>query len=181
MTGHLQQYTLMADPFGKVVATITDWNAPSPCEGWSARDVLDHVISTQRDFLSAHVDLGPAPELSDDPASGWRTHDARVRELLADDAVAAKEFTGHFGPATVGDTLIRFYGFDLLVHRWDLARSAGRDEHLSAHELAVIETAIEGFGEHLYADGICKRPVQTPAGADRQTRTLALLGRRATV
>lgn len=177
MTGDLQQYERMADPFGEVVAAITDWDAPSPCVGWSARDVLTHVISTQREFLSAHADLGPVAGPGSDPASGWRAHDARVRELLADDAVATKEFEGHFGPATVGDTLIRFYGFDLLVHRWDLARSAGREERFSAHELAVIEAAVEGFGEHLYAEGICRRPVETPAGADRQARTLALLGR----
>nr|WP_217997146.1 TIGR03086 family metal-binding protein [Kineosphaera limosa] len=175
----MQQYERLAEPFGAVVETIDDWEAASPCEGWSARDVLAHVVDTQRDFLGAHVDVGAAPELGDDSGAGWRSHDARVRELLGDPAVAATEFEGHFGPATVGDTLVRFYGFDLLVHRWDLARSAGRDERFNGNELGIIEAAVEGFGDALYGDGICKRPVPVPEGADRQARTLALLGRAA--
>ena len=28
------------------------WANPSPCEGWSAHDVLRHLIHTQRDFLT---------------------------------------------------------------------------------------------------------------------------------
>lgn len=178
MTPHLEQYERMADPFGRVVAGITDWGAASPCAGWTARDVLAHVVDTQRDFLGKHTDLGPAPDLTGDPAAGWRAHDDQVRALLGDPALAATEFEGHFGPATVGDTLIRFYGFDLLVHRWDLARSAGADERLSGHELGVIEAAVEGFGESLYSPGICERPVEVREDADRQARTLALLGRR---
>ncbi len=29
--------------------------------------------------------------------------------------------------ATFADTLANFYGFDMLVHRWDLARALGQD------------------------------------------------------
>ena len=37
------------------------WTDPSPCDGWSARDVVGHLIETQRDFLTGHgVDLGAA-------------------------------------------------------------------------------------------------------------------------
>lgn len=177
MTTHLEQYVRLAEPFGRIVAQTDDWTAPSPCEGWCAADVVEHVISTERSFLGAHADVGAAPDVSADPAAAWRAHDDRVRELLADESVAAAEFDGHFGPASVGDTLVRFYGFDLLAHRWDIARSQGRDERFTGHELAILENAVEGFGDALYSEGICRRPVDVGDDADRQTRLLALLGR----
>ena len=177
MTTHLEQYVKLAEPFGRVVADTRHWDAPSPCDGWCAADVVEHVIDTERSFLGAHADVGTAPDVAADPAAAWREHDARVRGLLADESVATAEFDGHFGPTTVGDTLVRFYGFDLLAHRWDIARSQGCDERFTGHELAILENAVEGFGDALYSDGICRRPIDVGDDADRQTRLLALLGR----
>lgn len=177
MSAHLGQYEELAAPFTGVVESTSDWSADSPCQGWSAADVVGHVIESQRDFLGQHgCDLPPAPEGAD-PAAAWRAQDQAVRALLADEAVATRRFDGYFGPTTVGDTLVRFYGFDLLVHRWDLVRSQGRDERFSDAELDLIEGAVAGFGPALYAEGICKPALEPPADADRQTRVLASLGR----
>lgn len=183
------RYAALADPFGAVVDSLdrTDWDAASPCEGWSARDVLDHVMTTQRDFLGQHgIDLGsggdspgsPAADSADvDPGAVWGSHDARLRELLADPAVEGLEYDGVFGRTTVGAAIMTFYGFDLLVHRWDLAQAAGHDEVLDAAELDTIEASADGFGEHLYGEGVCRPAVEVPAGSDRQTSVLARLGR----
>ena len=46
-------YRAALTPLSDIVATVTDWAAPSPCEGWSALDVLDHVLTTQRALLTA--------------------------------------------------------------------------------------------------------------------------------
>ena len=81
------------------------WASPSPCEDWTAADVVGHVVGTQRDFLTTHgVDLGAAPDVATDPAAAWRDHAKRVAEVLADDAVTTREFDGFFGPTTVGAT-----------------------------------------------------------------------------
>jgi len=57
------------------------WTDPSPCDGWSARDVLRHMIETQRDFLTGHdLDLGASPDIDIDPAGAWRDHANRVSE-----------------------------------------------------------------------------------------------------
>jgi len=156
------------------------WAAPSPCEGWSARDVLGHLITTQREFLSGRgVDLGEAPDLDADPAAAWRDHAKRVAEALADDALPQRAFDGFFGPTTVGATFEQFYVWDMLVHRWDVARAVGADDALSGAELGSIEAGADRFGEALHMDGICRPAVEPPAGADRQARVLARLGRRA--
>ena len=63
----------------------------------------------------------------------------------------------------------------------DLTQAAGRDERFDDAELDVIEGAADGFGEHLYGEGICKPALAAPADADRQAHVLARLGRAAHV
>jgi uncharacterized protein (TIGR03086 family) len=179
----LPAYSALADRFGRVVDRLddADWGRQSPCDDWSARDVLHHVVSTQRGFLAQHdIDASTDVDLAAEPRAAWHAHDERVRALLADPDVASHEYDGVFGRTTVGASIVTFYGFDLVVHRWDIATAAGLDERLDDHELDLIESSADGFGEHLYDDGVCKPAVSTPAGADRQTRVLARLGRRST-
>ncbi|NEK84426.1 TIGR03086 family protein [Blastococcus saxobsidens] len=156
------------------------WAAPSPCEGWTAADVVGHLLQTQRDFLTTHgVDLGTAPDVAADPAAAWRAHAQRVAAALADDAVPAREFDGFFGPTTVGAAFEQFYVWDMVVHRWDVARAVGADPGLTDAELDRIEAGADSFGPALHMDGICRPAVEVPADADRQTRALARLGRAA--
>lgn len=172
-------YTALAGPFGAVVDRVPAdaWDRPSPCEGWSGRDVLAHVVDTQRQFLEARgLETGDRPDLGT-PGAAWRDHATRVADLLGDPEVAGLAYDGVFGPTTVGESMVRFYGFDLVVHRWDIARAAGQDERLSDAELDMVDTAASGFGEHLYDEGVCRPAIAVADDADRQTRVLARLGR----
>jgi hypothetical protein len=99
--------------------------------------------------------------------------------VLADDTVPATAYDGYFGPTTVGDTLEQFCIWDMLVHRWDIARSVGAETGLSDSEIEQIERGADSFGEGLYLEGVCKTGVEVPAGAGRKVRVLARLGRTA--
>jgi len=186
-----------ADPFTAEVEAVTDWEAASPCEGWSAREVLAHVIETEQEFLArvelapvdparaepAPIDLAPATEAPSGPtaaapATRWAEHRAVVDAVLADPALAGRPHEGAFGPTTIGAVLIEFYGFDLVVHRWDLARSQGRENRFDAQELALLDASVDAWGEHAYAPGIFGPALEVPGGADGQTRVLARMGRR---
>ena len=129
-------YAAQADRFTTTVSAVPDWDAPSPCEGWTVADVVEHVVTTQRDFLGQHADLGSLPSTTD-PVARWRAHDAKVREVLP--ALVDVAYDGHFGPTTVGQTMATFYGFDLVVHRWDIARGTGLDESMTEDELGLLE------------------------------------------
>ncbi|MFW6599287.1 maleylpyruvate isomerase family mycothiol-dependent enzyme [Propionibacteriaceae bacterium Y2011] len=156
------------------------WQADSPCDGWTARDVVVHMIDSQYDFLTSHgVDLGPSTREEPDTVAAWDRHSAAIRQAIADDEAMAATFEGHFGTTGVGDTFVRFYVWDMIPHRWDIARSAGRDTTFSPAELDLLEAGIDGFGDALYMDGICQCGVTAPEGADRQTTVLARLGRQA--
>jgi len=174
----IQEYLDNAARFTEVVTAGGDWEGASPCEGWSARDVLDHVVDTQRSFLEQRgVDVGPSP--AGTPVEVWAGHQERVRAVLADEDFAATEYDGYFGRTTVADTLATFYGFDLNVHRWDLARGLGREVPFSETELDVLDRAIDGFGDALYSEGVCRPALDVPADAPRAERLLARMGRRA--
>lgn len=180
MTRTRTDYELANRPLQAVLDAVdpTRWSADTPCEGWSARDVVAHLIGAQREFLTGHgADLGQEPDLDDDPAQAWRTHATHVMAALADDAVAGAAFDGYFGPTTVGDTLARFYVWDMVVHRWDVARATGGDASLTDDELDRVENGADGFGDALYSDGVCAPGVEAPPGSDRTQRVLARLGR----
>ncbi len=156
------------------------WANPTPCEGWTARDVVRHLIETQRDFLTGRgADLGPAPDVDADPAAAWRAHAARVAGVLADDAFPSAAYDGFSGPTTIGATLEQFYVWDMVVHRWDVARATGQDAALTDAEVDRVAAGADSFGEALYMDGICRPAVTPPADADRATQVLARLGRAA--
>lgn len=174
------RYRTLADAFAQVAARLDGaaWAAASPCEGWNAGDVVAHVIGTQRDFLTERgLDLGPAPEIPTDPAAAWQAHTTAVAAHLDDPAVGDAPYQGMFGPSTVGETLLAFYGFDMVVHRWDVAAAAGQPAAFDEDEMDALDGSIAAFGEHLYGEGICEAPVEVAADASRQVRLLAALGR----
>jgi uncharacterized protein (TIGR03083 family) len=104
------RYTELADRFGAVVDTLPRdaWDSPSACEGWTGRDVVAHVVRTQRGFLrSRGIELDADPAL-DDPVDGWHVHEGEMRRLLADESVTSLEYDGVFGRTTVGATIVNF-------------------------------------------------------------------------
>jgi uncharacterized protein (TIGR03086 family) len=180
MTDTAKQYTDLAQRLAAVADAVEParWDDPSPCDGWSAADVISHVVETQRDFLAGHdVDLDAAPDVHNDPAKAWREHAGQVGGLLARPEIAEQTFDGFFGPTTVGEAMALFYGFDMIVHRWDVARATGVGTTFSPHELNQVETSVDGFGDHLYAEGICGAAVDIDPDASREDRLLARMGR----
>ena len=182
MISTADQYQAALRPLTAVVDAVPagSWDAPSPCEGWTARDVVAHLVQTQREMLTGHgADLGPAPDLDADPAGAWRDHAGRVLDVLGDEALVGRPYDGPFGPTTVGATLEQFYVWDMVVHRWDLAQAAAIPDELSEDELDRVEQGADSFGEALHMDGICRPGVDVAADADRTARVLARLGRSA--
>jgi uncharacterized protein (TIGR03086 family) len=174
------QYEAADRPLRAVLDSVPggDWTAPSPCEGWSARDVVRHLVETQRELLTGNgIDLGTAPDVDADPAAAWHDHAKRVAEAIADGAVADRAYEGYYGPTTIGRTLVQFYVWDMLVHRWDVARAAGLETRFSDDELDRIQAGADSFGEALHMEGICRPALDPGADADRTTRVLARLGR----
>lgn len=176
------RYRRLAGLFTAAVEQVdgTAWERPSPCEGWTARDVVRHVAETQRDLLD-RVGLAPDDrELPDDPVAAWDLVRGWVATVLAEPERAGLIYESYFGPTTVAETLDTFYCSDLAIHRWDLARAAGLADHeeMPADEVARLTQDYRKLGESLRSPGVCGPPVEldTPDPTE-QDRLLAFLGR----
>src|SRR3954452_17370825 len=133
MTEVSERYRRLADAFAaKIAAVPADrWSSPSPCAEWTARDVVRHVITTQGMFLGfVNRELVDIPSVDDDPAAAWDAARAVVLADLEDPERAAAEYEGFQGKSTFEAGVDRFLCFDLIVHGWDLARTAGLDERI---------------------------------------------------
>jgi uncharacterized protein (TIGR03083 family) len=117
------RYARLADAFATTIAAVPEerWSATSPCDGWTARDVVQHVCDTQALFLGlVDEEPGDGPPVATDPLGAWRAAAAPVRVVLADPVRAATAYDGVFGPTTFESAIDRFANFDLVVHRWTL-------------------------------------------------------------
>ena len=179
MDTRIETFLTLTDRFDTTVreAVPADrWDAASPCEEWTAADVLDHVVDSQRGFLEQRgAALGSLPDAP--PEARWDAHVAELRTLVSDDAFTTEEYDGYFGRACVADTLRTFHGLDLLVHRWDLGQAVGVDVTWTEDEMDDLERSLDTLGDNLYSQGACKPAVPAPPGAPRQERLLARMGR----
>ena len=173
------------DLFATVDAVAPDrWDDPSPCEGWTVRDVARHVVDVQGTFAGfVDRELQPFASVDDDPAQAVRSSVSQVLALLEDPAVAQQPHTGVFGASTFEATTDRFASVDLVIHRWDLGTGAGvpvaLDERDVAACLADVDALPPDLREMMRTAGAFGPELTPPEGADAQTRLLATLGRKA--
>jgi uncharacterized protein (TIGR03086 family) len=157
------------------------WDSPSPCDGWTARDVVGHLTEWIPGFLGAQgVEFPPVPSVQDDPAGAWDAVQATVAKALADPALAAKPVETPFSTQSLAETVDMIVTGDVFTHTWDLARATGQDETLDPDQLQRMMAAMGSMpDEALRSEGMFGPPLEVPADADDQTRFLAFAGRRA--
>ncbi|MBX9387388.1 TIGR03086 family metal-binding protein [Streptomonospora nanhaiensis] len=175
------RYRARAAEFTRRVENVPGdrWDSPSPCAGWSARDVLRHMIDNHRSMPAwGGLEVHLTASVDDDPVGAW--HEARdaMQALLDDPAKAAVEYDGYLGRTSVGATVDRFLGIDLVVHAWDLARATGQDEAMPPGDVAWVHETALALGDSLRGEGVCGPALEVGPSASPQDRLLAYLGRR---
>lgn len=155
------------------------WANPSPCEEWTALDLVQHVVETQGMFerLVGRT-LEPGPAVTDNPLGAFTVATDQVQAHLDDPDAATVEFDGAFGRSTFEQAVDGFLCFDLVVHGWDLARATGLDERLDPGDVAHVQATTAGFGDALRGNGVCGAEVPVSEDASEQDRLLAFLGRK---
>jgi uncharacterized protein (TIGR03086 family) len=176
-----ERYRRNADRFAELVAGVPSdrWSSPSPCDDWTARDVVRHVVETQGLFLGLVGDtLGDVPSVDDDPAAAWDAARAVVQARLDDPARAGTEFDGALGRTSFEASVDRFLSSDLVMHGWDLARATGQDDAIDPAEAERVLADAQSFPPEAFRSPMVAGPeVPVPADADLQTRVLAFYGR----
>ena len=120
--------------FRRIAGAFTDrveqvpagaWSNPAPCDGWTARDIVGHLVGwvpyvigkAGIEFVRREFDAGPPGRLSVE----------RAIDMLV---------TG-----------------DVLIHTWDLARATGLDERLDAALVHSMFEGMQPLDDILRASG----------------------------
>jgi uncharacterized protein (TIGR03086 family) len=183
MSDIADRYDRLADDFAATIDAVPAdrWGSPSPCEEWTARDVVAHVVETHEMFEGmVGRQLGDVRPVADDPAAAFAAARRVVSGHLRDpDAAGATYESPMLGTTTFAEMIDRFIAGDLVVHRWDLGTAAGLPIAMPADEIARLRANLSGMGDAMRGPGAFGPELEAPEGADEQTRLLAFLGRRA--
>ncbi|MEV4414337.1 TIGR03086 family metal-binding protein [Catellatospora sp. NPDC049609] len=182
MTSAADEHRLIARGFTERVHGVAPgaWDAPAPCPGWVARDVVRHLVEWFPGFLKAGagVDLPQGPSVDDDPVAAWTVHRDGVQALLDDPATADRVLTNaHTGSMPLDAAVDTFYTSDVFMHTWDLARATGQDERLDPARCARLLEGMLPMDAVLRSSGHYGPRVEVADDADAQTRLLAFIGR----
>jgi uncharacterized protein (TIGR03086 family) len=168
------KYRWRAESFAALIDATAPgrWSDPSPCEGWSARDVVAHVVDFQAHVLREKAGVSRPPVFADfnDPAAAFRSSSEAVQRVLDD-------------PATTVDLANYLDGalsFDLPQHGWDLAKATGQDATMDPQEIGLLWSTLTQqprLWEWQRENGWYATPVRVPENASLQDRVLGLLGR----
>ena len=157
------------------------WDNPSPCEGWTARDIVGHLTEWIPGFFGGQgIEFPDVPPVAEDPVGAWETVRATLAEALADPTRANQPVETPFSSRSLAETVDMIVTGDVFTHTWDLARATGQDETLDPDQLQrMLGSVTEMPEEMLRADGMFGPRIEVPDDADEQTKLLAFLGRRA--
>lgn len=162
----------LSGAFQSTVAAVTDLDAPTPCEGWTIGDVINHVTTTQFDFLTERgVAVPPDPTLN--------AMRAAMQAALDDAAIAGATYDSYFGPTTIAETVEAFYCLDLVLHRWDIAVAAGLAEHavISDEDIERCRALMAPMGGNIRMPGIFGDEVDAGASPTPTDAFVAWAGR----
>ncbi|MCX5193464.1 TIGR03086 family metal-binding protein [Streptomyces sp. NBC_00249] len=184
----LEQHAAALRLFGERVRAVADaqWDAPTPCTEWTVRDLVNHVTGEQRWIPPLVTDGRTVADVGDelsgdllgeDPAAAWERAAAAAREAFAAPGALDRTVTLSYGPTRAAAYCSELTA-DCVVHAWDLARAIGGDDRLPAGLVEFSIKEVMPYADGLAASGMYAEPLEVPAGADAQTRLLALLGRR---
>jgi uncharacterized protein (TIGR03086 family) len=168
----------------------TDLDRPTPCEGWTVLDLLNHMTAQHRGFAAASRGQGgDLRHWTSDPAAGV--------DLVADYLAAAEEVLTAFAADGVlqrsfalpevstatefpGVQAIGFHFIDYVVHGWDVARALGQEYHLDDELVPAalrIAEAVPNGPERLAASAAFRPALAMDSATGALDRLLLLLGR----
>lgn len=176
------RFRTVAAGFTAAIEGVPDgaWESPAPCEGWVARDVVDHLTGFIAPLLQGvpGVEVTPSAPAADDPLAAWAHARDQVQALLDDPAVAQQTFTSPLvGQHTVEAAIEQFILGDVLVHTWDLARATGQDETIDETESKRLYDRMSPFADQLAKSGHFAPPTECPDDATYGQKVIALSGR----
>ncbi|MFT7648462.1 MAG: hypothetical protein ACI8Y4_003214 [Candidatus Poriferisodalaceae bacterium] len=186
MSENLRNFTRAVYAMDAVVRRVPDdaWDNASPCEGWTARDVVAHQSGVLVGLASiARTGERVFPQMPEDtsaPLDLWQASRDSALESLDQPGALHHEGGYWFGPMSV-DELISVVQWDPVTHAWDLAQAAGIDHHVPDDLVELSMGRIGAMRDALAGMKLIGDEVEVPADAPVMDRFLGLVGRNPSV
>ena len=151
-----EQLSHALDFADQLIAAVQDgqWAGPTPCAGWSVRDLVTHVVAGNSLFAAALRGGQPpaAPQGTVMPDAGllnaYRDSAAGLLGAFREPGALDVMVTVPFGTVP-GVVALHLRITELLVHGWDLARATGQPASapagLAEQELAFSRGKLSGI------------------------------------
>ena len=136
----IAQLAQLGPHLGGVVARITpeQLDNATPCDDFSVRGVLEHMIGGATAFAAAYRGEAPMdPDLSD-PLGGFGPVLGDLVAAVSSPGALDQTVAAPFGDVP-GDTFARFIVLDGLVHGWDLATATGQSYEPPDELVAAVD------------------------------------------
>jgi uncharacterized protein (TIGR03086 family) len=158
----------------KVRGASSQLDAPTTCESWNVRTLLNHMLQIQRRSLGAGrgetiaVDLlhDPPDLLSDDPACDFDQTCAEMLRTFSEPGVIQN----------TGIALTAAFG-DLLFHGWDVAVSTVQDATMPEGLPEAALVMVHGRFTEEQREGVFKPEINVDPASSAQEKLLAYSGR----
>jgi uncharacterized protein (TIGR03086 family) len=147
-----EQLAAAAEITGKLIDAVGDdqWALPTPCEDWTVRDLVEHVVGGNDGFTSAlHRQLtasGPPALRSGDLATQYGRSVQELVPAFRQPGALERMVSVPFGTVP-GAVALHLRITELLVHGWDVAQATGQTvafpEDLAEQELAFSRGALK--------------------------------------
>jgi hypothetical protein len=114
MSGRSDRYRRLAQAVTDKIRSVPEERSPnaSPCPGWTARDVVRHLVPTQGMFAGfVGLTLEPGPDVDADPLGAWTAASTQLQAHLDVPETADRQFQGFSGATTLAEAVDRFLCF----------------------------------------------------------------------
>jgi uncharacterized protein (TIGR03086 family) len=159
------------------------WSAPSPCEGWTVRDVVNHmvggakIVSIELSGRGGDVNYHVNHLRGREPVDAYREAAAdAVAVFRADPGLVDRTLPMPWGPET-GATVATMFMGDHFAHAWDVARATGQSTDLDAQLAEHLMPFARDYADRFREPGMFDEEQVAPPGASAADRLAALLGR----
>ena len=188
MSRQLEMYLRSVDEFDARMAAVRDldMDKPTPCSEWNVRDLINHLVYEDKwavPLLAGKTiaEVGDQFEgdlVGDDPHLAWKLASEEVKAAAQEPGAMERTVHLSFGDFSGGDYLDQLTA-DHLVHGWDLAKATSGQENLDPELIEHVYKWAAPIEDVLKGSGAYGEKIETPEGADMQTKLLAVFGRRA--
>jgi uncharacterized protein (TIGR03086 family) len=147
-----EQLAAAAEVTGQLIDAVSDdqWSLPTPCDDWTVRDLVEHVVGGNVVFTVAlhgqPTASGPPAERSGDLASQYERSVRELVQAFRQPGTLERMVSVPFG-SVPGTVALHLRITELLVHGWDLARATGQavvfPDDVAEQELAFSRVALK--------------------------------------